>query len=178
MKIAIRPLVFETNSSSTHSIVCVRSDEAREYLAQVGKAVDVYDWMFPDDDDLYTAQEVLDDLVALGAKIDGKTLDLTGIDPEKYDFGYVNEKVLVTPGYKVLLTLAMRNEFGYQDDWSEDARPIREIKDILGMEEIVIPEGLNGVDHQSVDELYWEILRYGVDYFSLRKNLVIKLGHD
>lgn len=183
MKTTIRHGVFETNSSSTHSIVFAGNAEDREYLKAVGGDLSAYDKLFPSDEDLYTTEEIREDLRRVGAEIDGDTLDLTWVDPYEYNFGYVPQRYLVTPAYKVLLVLALRESLGHHYYWTfeddDDHSFVQIVKGVVGVSNIILPQkGYFGVDHQSRDELTSEIIDCGVEAFIRRKNVIIRLDHD
>lgn len=190
--INVRIGVFETNSSSTHSLVCARSSAARDYVeATLGEeGVKKYDEMFPDDDQWYTVDEVIQSLVDIGATWDAnsKTLDLTTLPPETYElFGYPDNDACgykVGPAYKFLLIVAMRDNLSYRygycyvDDDDDDSSTITKIKQDFGIKSIKIPEGLYGVDHQSCDKLRDQILDNGVVPTIRRKNIILCIDHD
>lgn len=189
MKTTIRPTVFETNSSSTHSFVYARNEAARDYVkATLGEeGVKKYDEMFPGDDQWYTVDEVIQSLVDIGATWDAKTktLDLTTLPPETYElFGYPDNDdcgYKVGPAYKFLLVVAMRDDinyrYGYYDD-DDDAHALTKIKQDLGIKSIKIPEGLYGVNHQCCDDLRYQILDNGVIPTIRRKNIILRIDHD
>lgn len=187
--INIRRNMFETNSSSTHSLVCTRNEAARDYVkATLGEAgVKKYDEMFPGDDQWYTPDEVIQSVVDLGATWDAKsrTLDLTTLPPKAYElFGYpANDDCgyKVGPAYKFLLVVAMRDDinyrYGYYDD-KDDANTLAKIEQDLGIKSIKIPEGLYGVNHQCCDDLRYQILDNGVIPTIRRKNIILSIDHD
>ena len=187
--IKIRPNMFETNSSSTHSLVYARNEAARDYVkATLGEeGVKKYDEMFPGDDQWYTPDEIIQSLVDLGATWDAKNriLDLTTLPPETYElFGYPDNNdcgYKVGPAYKFLLVIAMRDDlgyrYGYYDD-DDDDDTLTKIKQDLGINKIKIPEGLYGVNHQCCDELRYRILDNGLIPTIRRKNIILYIGHD
>lgn len=189
MKTTIRFGTFETNSSSTHSLVYARSEAARDYVkATLGEeGVKKYDEMFPDDDQWYTVDEIIQSLVDIGATWDAKTktLDLTTLPPETYElFGYPDNNdcgYKVGPAYKFLLVVAMRDDlnyrYGYYDD-DDEVQALTKIKQDLGIKSIKIPEGLYGVNHQCCDDLRYQIIDNGVIPTIRRKNIILHIDHD
>ena len=182
MKTNVRIGTFETNSSSTHSLVCVTSAAAKEYVEYVkGKeGLKAYEELFPGDDDRYTRKEVLDSLEEIGATLKDGVLDLTTIDSEHYDFGYT-EAYRVSPAYKFLLVVALRDalagKYYYYDD-DNDHDIMKKLRDEFDLKKIIVPEDLYESDHQSRDDLLSQIQWTGAIEIIRRKNIVLVLDHD
>ena len=173
--IKIRYNVFETNSSSTHSLV------------YVGKGMQALKDVYPDKYEAvkdiigvyYTKEEVKQSFLDIGATLSSKgTLDLTNVDPIHYDFGYRDETYYIDPAHKVLLVLAYLYEY---EDWDPDNYFVEVTKEDLkefGIKKIIYPkEGIDRVNHQCHDELLDEI-RYRAKDFMFKKDIALLLDHD
>lgn len=176
----IRKNTFETNSSSTHSLVIVTNHSYMNGL----KA------LFPEEYESmqkkiqerglkYTREEVKDSFEKIGATLVDGCLDLTNVDPKEFDFGYVDFTTYADAAHKILFVLTM-----YDDDYCYLSDPeyymdrFRDILLDLGIKYIKNPkDGYTGIDHQSRDEII-DRVKYDVNNFVSRRDYILVLDHD
>ena len=175
--INVRKHVFETNSSSTHSIVVL----SEGFKALEALYPEKYDAVKDLINSYYTKEEVFKSFTDIGATIDNQgTLDLRKVDPEHYDFGYRAETFYADSAHKILLVLAYLYEYE-EDGWYVDEYFKRYTMDALeayDIKRIIYPEeGIDRVNHQCHDELL-DSIRYCLKDFMFRKDYILKLDHD
>lgn len=177
----IRRKTFETNSSSTHSLVIVTNEDYMQGL----KA------MFPEEYASiqqklekmglrYTKEEVKESFEKIGATLNRMHLNLENVDPKEFDFGYVDYTVYTDPAHKILFALTMfDDEYGYyyyDPDYYKDR--FRETLLSMGIKYIKNPKnGFTGIDHQSRDEIVDQV-KYDLDNFISRRDYILVLDHD
>lgn len=179
--IKIRQNVFETNSSSTHSLV-ILNDHAYKYALKAAnpKLAEEFEKAFGDKN-RYTEDDLYEALKAVGAKIDIEhhTLDLTEVDPEHFNFGYTGPTAYADPAHKLFFVLTMFDN----DGWSYDpddylVKRFREFLSSYGIMHVLPPkDGWTGIDHQSREEIEYAV-KYDIENFILRKDYVLLLDHD
>lgn len=177
----IRKDVFETNSSSTHSLVILNDYKYKEclkvanpYLAKQFEAA------FGEDNE-YTKDEVFRSFSSLGAKVNQELgeIDLTSVEEKEYDFGYTGPTAYVDPAHKLMFVLTMLDTDGWGYDYDDYYQnKFKDLLCILGIKKIIRPRnGWTGIDHQSKDEIEYQI-KYDIQNFILRKDYVLFLDHD
>lgn len=178
--IQIRKNIFETNSSSTHSLVilgrwtykyaleAVAPDLAKEFEKRLENI-------------FYTKEEMKEALEKIGATLINGTLDLTNVDPKHFDFGYTGPTAYADPAHKLLFALTLYDEefryiYSYDPDYYLE-RFHNMLKD-MEINHIINPKnGFTGIDHQSRDEIV-DSVKYDIQEFILRKDYVLVLDHD
>lgn len=176
----IRKNTFETNSSSTHSLVIVTNHSYMNGL----KA------LFPEEYESiqkkiqerglkYTQEEVKESFEKIGATLVDGCLDLTNVDPKEFDFGYVDFTTYTDAAHKILFVLTMyEDEYCYVYDPEYYMDRFKDILLTLGIHHIKKPkDGYTGIDHQSRDEIIDQV-KYDVDNFVSRRDYVLVLDHD
>ena len=174
----IREGVFETNSSSTHSLV-ILTDPGILKCYKVA-APEVYDEIkkrFNEDTIYYTKEEIYSSFIAIGATIEDGVLDLKNVNRKEYDFGYV-EKVYGDPAHKFLLALTCEGENYVSFDGEGFRERLYRILHNLGIRSIRRPiGGFTGIDHQNRDKLVSQV-GYNLESFLLRRDYILRLSHD
>lgn len=181
--IKIRNKVFETNSSSTHSVVILNNyNYVKALEAACPEIAAQFEEFFNKDKLYYTREEVIESFKNIGAGFDPEkgVLDLSSIDDTEYDFDYVGGIQYADPAHKLLLVLTAL-DYGYieDNDYQYDGRTLINFMEIdLGIEQVIKPSfGYIGINHQCVDELVYSI-RHDIYDFVMRKDTVLVLSHD
>jgi hypothetical protein len=174
--INIRHNVFETNSSSTHSLVVVGGQFGRALIAAYPELKDTFEFLSKNPN--YTWEEMYNSLEAIGAKLENGVLDLTDVDEEEYDFGYVYETIYADFAHKLLLALTIRDD-PYHNDYENYFKNSLETTLLeFGIHSVVPPKGgFTGIDHQSAEDLEYAV-KYDLYRFLTRKDYVLVLDHD
>lgn len=179
--IKVRYDVFETNSSSTHSLIILNDHKYRYALKAANpQLAEEFEKAFGEEN-RYTKEDLYKALENIGAKVDIEhhTLDLTEVDPKHFDFGYTGPTAYVDPAHKLLFVLTMLDN----DGWSYDPDDYfkKRFQELLSSYDItyVLPpkDGWTGIDHQSREEIEYDV-KYDIENFIFRKDYVLLLDHD
>lgn len=182
----IRQGVFETNSSSTHSLVILTDRERMEcYKNVLPEVYAILQEKFSDKNCRVSDEEIVAAFKKIRATIKKGVLDLRKVKPVDYDFGYT-EAVYGDPAHKILLALAC-DEGHYADDYYYDYdndeyspfhKRLYKILNEHGIASVIMPKnGLTGIDHQCREDLIYSI-KYDLENFILRKDYILMLDHD
>ena len=176
----IRNNVFETNSSSTHSLVILSDSSYINALRAVEPTLAEKLEEYLGKEAKYTREEIEKSFADIGATLKDEVLDLTNVDPEHFDFGYTGGKAYSDPAHKLLFVLTMFEDdgFGYHYDPDYFKDSFKETLKELGIKEVINPkDGFTGIDHQSREEII-DAVKYDIPNFLLRKDYVLVLDHD
>ena len=195
--ITIRTNTFETNSSSTHSLVIATSKDDMDNLKchlsywyddkEIEEKINELDIHLRE---RYSRNEIYRSLISIGASLttkpfefDGLYLNLSCVNEAEFDFGG-RFHLYNDPAHKILFVLTMLEDpCGLNDnDFDEDDYYYKRFMDFLNSElyikKVIPPQnGWTGIDHQSREDII-EQVKYNMEEFVLRKDYILLLDHD
>ena len=179
--IKIRQKVFETNSSSTHSLIILNDYRYKEALKAANPYLAKQFESAFGEDNLYTKEDLFKAFKELGAVVDIENgeIDLSTVPENDYDFGYTGPTAYVDPAHKMMFVLTMLDNDGWGYDYEDYFKNrFKDLLSELGIKKITPPKGgWTGIDHQSREEIEYQV-KYDIPNFILRKDYVLLLDHD